>query len=74
MRISTQIPIAVHCMLWIACFSQHKAISKVLAESTGSNAAIIRNIFRIAESSRAIHYKIRKGKTILSRPDEEISL
>ncbi len=74
MRVSTQFPIAVHCMLWIAGFPDIKATSERLSDSTGCNATIIRNIYAKLNRAGLIITKSGKGRTTLAKPAEEITL
>ncbi len=74
MRVSTQFPIAVHCMLWIAGFPDIKATSERLADSTGCNPTIIRNIYSKLNTAGLIITKSGKGKTTLAKSADDITL
>ena len=75
MRVSTRFPIAVHILLVIAAFqNKHKVTSDILAESTGVNAVIIRNIFCKLKGANLIQVSPGPGGTKLVAKPEQISL
>ena len=75
MRVSTRFPIAVHVLLAIAAFQdKHKVTSDLLAESTGVNAVIIRNIFSKLKKANLIHVAPGPSGAKLVMNPENISL
>lgn len=76
MRVSTRFPIAVHSLLAIAYVDDKKKMtSTVIAESTGSNAVIIRNIFADLKRSGLIYSSSGKsGGVTLAKEAKDISL
>ncbi|WP_297714101.1 Rrf2 family transcriptional regulator [Clostridium sp.] len=60
MKINTQCSLAIHILISIAMFSDKvKVTSKIIANSTGTNPVIIRNIFGSLKKAGII--KIRQG-------------
>lgn len=74
MIVSMKFSVAVHIMLMIDAFPEAKITSEVLAESTGCNPVIIRNIFGKLRKAGLLKTKSGKGKTEIARDDESISL
>ena len=74
MRVSTQFPVAFHALLMIARFTDVKVTSDMVAESSGCNAVIIRNIFIRLKAAGLLSVKAGRGETTLARPAEEITL
>lgn len=75
MRVSTKFPVAVHAMIMIAGLSdKQKVNSEIIAESTGINAVVIRNIFKSLKQANMIHTAPGPGGTTLARSTETISL
>lgn len=76
MRVSKRFPIAVHALLIMARFSgTDKATSAQIAQSTGANAVIIRNLFGALKQNGLIEASAGKsGGVILARKPEDISL
>ena len=75
MRISTKFPIAVHVVMIIAALSHvRKVNSKIIAESTGVNAVIIRNIFRSLKQANIISVSPGPTGAMLARNIKDITL
>lgn len=75
MRISTKFPVAVHTIMIIAALSETRKInSDIIAESTGVNAVIIRNIFKSLKQAEMILVSPGPGGTRLARGPETITL
>lgn len=74
MRVSTQFPVAVHALMMVANFPEIRITSDIVAESTGCNAVIIRNIFSKLKKAGLLSVKPGKGKTALAKSPAEISL
>lgn len=75
MRVSTKFPVAVHAMIMIAGLSdKQKVNSEIIAESTGINAVIIRNIFKSLKRANMIQTSPGPGGTTLARSPDSISL
>lgn len=75
MRVSTRFPIAVHALMLIAAFSgQRKVNSDLVADSTGVNAVIIRNIFIQLKRAGLIEVSPGPGGTVLAKQPEQINL
>lgn len=75
MKVNTQCSIAIHIVLSIAIFSdQYKMTSTLLAQSTGNNPVIVRNIFGQLKKAGIIHVKRGSGGATLARSPEEITI
>ncbi len=76
MRVSQRFPIAVHSMLFIACYGKEKNVtSTVVAQSTGANAVIIRNLFSDLKDSGLLNVSSGKnGGACLARDMKDITL
>lgn len=76
MRVSKKFPIAVHSLLIMSRFENtEKATSAVIAQSTGANAVIIRNIFISLKEHGLIQSATGKnGGVCLARDARDISL
>lgn len=76
MRVSKKFPIAVHSLLIMAQFGNtEKATSAQIAQSTGANAVIIRNIFVALKAHGLIQSATGKnGGVCLARDGKDISL
>lgn len=76
MRVSKKFPIAVHTLLLIAYLSEKgKVTSDMIAQSTGTNAVTVRNIFSELKASGLIHASAGKfGGVALAKEKEEINL
>ncbi len=76
MRVSQRFPIAVHSMLFIACFGHGENVASTLvAESTGANAVIIRNLFsELKEKGLLIVSSGKNGGARLARDISEITM
>ncbi|MGL6198378.1 MAG: Rrf2 family transcriptional regulator [Lachnospiraceae bacterium] len=59
MRISTKCSVALHILILLAEFNDHKLTSEILAKSTGCNPVIIRNI--LGDLKRAGVIGVRRG-------------
>lgn len=67
--------IAIHCLLFINEAKQKiKVTSHILAESTGSNPVIIRNILSSLKKANLIHIKQGTGGASLCKSMSEINL
>lgn len=75
MRASTKFPVAVHTVMIIAALSDERKInSEMIAESTGVNAVIIRNIFQSLKRAGIIRVSPGPGGTTLARSPDAITL
>lgn len=76
MRVSKKFPIAVHALLIMAKFEDtEKATSTLIAQSTGANAVIIRNLFIVLKEHGLIQATAGKnGGVRLAKPAKDISL
>lgn len=75
MRISTKFPVAVHTIMMIAAFGETQKInSDIIAESTGVNAVIIRNIFKSLKQADMILVSPGPGGIKLAQSPEKITL
>ncbi len=78
MRVSKKFPTAVHALLYIAVLAEvanKRATSTLVAESTGSNAVIIRNIFlNLSDSGLLIASAGKNGGVELAREPKDITL
>ncbi len=76
MRVSKRFPTAVHALLLIACLSpKQRVTSSVIAQSTGSNAVMIRNIFlKLSENGLLITAAGKNGGVHLGREPQDITL
>lgn len=76
MRVSKKFPIAVHSLLIMAQFEDtRKTTSAMIAQSTGANAVIIRNIFLSLKEHGLIQSATGKnGGVRLARASKDISL
>lgn len=76
MRVSKRFPTAVHALLYIAVLSPMKRVTSTLvAESTGSNPVIIRNLFLDLSKSGLLTASAGKnGGVRLAKDPKDISL
>lgn len=76
MRVSKKFPIAVHTVMLIAYLSEMgKVTSDMIAQSTGTNAVIVRNIFSDLKAGGLIHASAGKsGGVALAKEREAINL
>lgn len=76
MRVSKRFPVAVHTLLVIARFSEEeRASSAMIAQSTGTNAVIIRGLFTDLKAHGLIRSVPGKhGGAVLARDVGDISL
>ncbi|MDT8782513.1 MAG: Rrf2 family transcriptional regulator [Candidatus Bathyarchaeota archaeon] len=75
MRASTRFPLAVHTLMIVSAFSdQRKINSDFIAESTGVNAVIIRNIFTRLKKAGLISVSPGPGGATLSKKPMQITL
>ena len=76
MRVSKKFPIAVHALLIMAQFGgTDKTTSAHIAQSTGANAVVIRNIFGELKNSGLIEATAgKKGGARLAKKAADISL
>lgn len=75
MRISTRFPLAVQTVMIIAALSETQKInSDIIAESTGVNAVIIRNIFKSLKQANMILVSPGPGGAKLAQNPDNITL
>lgn len=75
MQLSMKCSIAIHCLLFINEANQKiKVTSHLLAESTGSNPVIIRNILSSLKKANIINTKQGTGGATLCKGISEINL
>lgn len=75
MKINTQCSLAIHIMLLLAAFSGgDKLTSEKIAQSTGNNPVIIRNILGSLKRAGLVNVRRGSGGAELARPPEEITL
>ncbi|MCD8361592.1 MAG: Rrf2 family transcriptional regulator [Lachnospiraceae bacterium] len=76
MRVSKRFPLAVHALLFVAVLSPAKRVtSKLVAESTDTNAVTVRNLFlELAESGLLIASAGKNGGVHLAREPKDITL
>ncbi len=76
MRVSKRFPLAVHSLLFVAVLSPGKRVtSKLVAESTDTNAVTVRNLFlELAESGLLIASAGKNGGVHLAREPKDITL
>jgi Rrf2 family protein len=76
MRVSKRFPIAVHTLLIISRFDgTDRATSNKIAQSTGANAVIIRNIFSALKKAGLINSTAgKKGGVCLARDTKDMTL
>lgn len=76
MRISKRFPLAVHCLLFVAVLSpKQRVTSTLVAESTGSNAVTVRNIFlKLSEKGFLTASAGKNGGVNLIEKPENITL
>jgi DNA-binding IscR family transcriptional regulator len=74
MRVSLQFPIAVNALLLLSLGNNSRVTSERIAESSGCNAVIVRNIYKKLRDAGLISTSSGKGATTLTRDLEDISL
>ena len=76
MRVSKRFPTAVHSLLYVAVLSPRRRVtSTLIAESTGSNAVIIRNIFlNLSKCGLLTASAGKNGGVQLAREPKDITL
>lgn len=75
MRISAKCSIAVHCLLFVHEYSEHKKVtSKLLARSTGCNPVVIRNIISGLKKGGILTVQPGTGGAKLACATNEITL
>lgn len=76
MRVSKRFPLAVHSLLFVAVLSPKKRVTSTLvAESTGSNAVTVRNIFLdLSDSGLLTASAGKNGGVHLARKPKDITL
>jgi DNA-binding IscR family transcriptional regulator len=74
MRVSLQFPIAVNALLLLSLGKNSRVTSERIAESSGCNAVIVRNIYKKLRDAGLISTSSGKGATTLTRDLEDISL
>lgn len=76
MRVSKRFPLAVHALLFAAVLSPGKRVtSKLVAESTDTNAVTVRNLFlELAESGLLVASAGKNGGVHLAREPKDITL
>lgn len=75
MHISTKCSIAVHCLIFINEYGEHKRVtSELLALSTGCNPVTIRNIVSALKKEGILSVRSGKGGTTLNCALEDITL
>jgi len=75
LKINTKCSLALHILLVIALFSEsHKMTSEVIANSTGSNPVIIRNILGSLKRVGIVVIRRGNGGAVLALDPEEITI
>lgn len=75
MHISTKCSIAIHCLIFINEYGQHKRVtSELLALSTGCNPVTIRNIVSALKKEGILSVKFGTGGAALNCSLEDITL
>ncbi len=75
MHLSTKYSIAIHCLIFIAEYSEKtKVTSELLALSTGCNPVTIRNIISSLKKDGILSVKFGTGGAAISCPLNEINL
>ncbi|MCD7743807.1 MAG: Rrf2 family transcriptional regulator [Lachnospiraceae bacterium] len=76
MRVSKRFPLAVHALLFVAVLSPGKRVTSTLvAESTGTNAVTVRNLFlELSDSGLLIATAGKNGGVQLAREPKTITL
>ncbi|MCD8155529.1 MAG: Rrf2 family transcriptional regulator [Clostridiales bacterium] len=76
MRVSKRFPLAVHSLLFVAVLSPKKRVTSTLvAESTGSNAVTVRNLFlELSDSGLLIATAGKNGGVHLAKDPKDITL
>lgn len=75
MKINTKGSLALHILLLIAVFSEHrKMTSELIASSTGSNPVIIRKILGSLKQAGIIEVRRGSGGSALALPPSEITI
>lgn len=75
MHISMKCSLAVHCLIFVhEAAGKCKVTSAMLAESTGSNPVIIRNILSALKKAGIIEVRRGTGGAVLTQASEAISL
>ena len=74
MRVNQEFAVAVHALLMLDCLKDEKVTSEQIAESAGCNPTNVRKIFKKLTEAKLVITKSGKGKTVLARPAEKITL
>ncbi len=75
MQLSMKCSVAVHCLIFInEAKGRVKVTSNLLAQSTGCNPVVIRNVFSALKKAGIITVTRGTGGTELCRPPSEITL
>lgn len=74
MQISSKFTMAIHMFACINTFTEMKMTSDFMAESIGTNPAIIRKLLQQLKAARLIKVSRGTGGVTITRPMNEISL
>jgi len=75
MYISTKCSVAIHCLIFINEYGNHKRVtSELLALSTGCNPVTIRNIISALKKADILSVRFGTGGATLNCPLEDINL
>ena len=75
MHISTKCSVAIHCLIFIYEYGEHKKVtSELLSLSTGTNPVTIRNIISALKKDGILSVKFGTGGATLNCPPCEITL
>jgi len=75
MHISTKCSVAIHCLIFINEYGNHKRVtSELLALSTGCNPVTIRSIISALKKADILSVRFGTGGATLNCPLEDISL
>ncbi len=75
MHISTKCSIAIHCLIFINEYGNHKRVtSELLAISTGCNPVTIRSIISALKKADILSVRFGTGGATLNCPLEDISI
>ncbi len=75
MHISTKCSVAIHCLIFINEYGEHKRVtSELLALSTGCNPVTIRGIISALKKAGILSVRFGTGGATLNCPLEDISL
>ena len=74
MRMSTQFTVSVQLLLLVAVARDQKITSEAMAESTGANPVMIRQLFGKLKNAGILHVSAGRGATSLAKASSDISL